>query len=363
MELKISKIWFVMILLTIMGSESVDCDCFGCFCDKRKIKNRTSQSHINDPFVYRTPRRIRVTRLLPFEQQVVNHYCPPGTIKCILQNKNLESLQNVSFPFSIRELFLVGNHIRTLSDVLFPNGLMGLSLMQNKIVIFDHETIDLSYLHSLQVLLLDHNRIKTLKNVQLPSNLRTLSLRDNQFQGIKLGGNVPRLHRLSRLDLGMNHMNILKGNVSLLIPSSVSVLKLDMNKIESVEHVFLPFTLQRLDLSNNPLGTLDVINVKELLASGIDIRMEHNKLLQRQVERDILQLPTHVWDQSKTNVTRQCQICCEQVESGEIMRLLPCFHQYHCKCVDHWLGRSGTCPQCRHRIEDVRLPDVTESDQ
>ncbi|KAI3965088.1 hypothetical protein MKX01_014019 [Papaver californicum] len=32
-----------------------------------------------------------------------------------------------------------------------------------------------------------------------------------------------------------------------------------------------------------------------------------------------------------------CNVCLEQVNVGEIVRSLPCFHQFHAICIDPWL--------------------------
>jgi hypothetical protein len=40
-----------------------------------------------------------------------------------------------------------------------------------------------------------------------------------------------------------------------------------------------------------------------------------------------------------------CSICTEDFETGENVRILPCKHIYHRRCIDPWLLRfSGTCP-------------------
>jgi Ring finger domain len=40
-----------------------------------------------------------------------------------------------------------------------------------------------------------------------------------------------------------------------------------------------------------------------------------------------------------------CSICTEDFETGENVRMLPCKHIYHRRCIDPWLLRfSGTCP-------------------
>lgn len=45
-----------------------------------------------------------------------------------------------------------------------------------------------------------------------------------------------------------------------------------------------------------------------------------------------------------------CSICLEQVNSGEIVRSLPCLHQFHATCIDPWLRQQGTCPVCKFRV-------------
>ncbi|CAD5166627.1 unnamed protein product [Musa acuminata subsp. malaccensis] len=45
-----------------------------------------------------------------------------------------------------------------------------------------------------------------------------------------------------------------------------------------------------------------------------------------------------------------CSVCLEQVNVGELVRSLPCLHQFHANCIDPWLRQQGTCPVCKHRV-------------
>lgn len=45
-----------------------------------------------------------------------------------------------------------------------------------------------------------------------------------------------------------------------------------------------------------------------------------------------------------------CSICLEQVNRGELVRSLPCLHQFHANCIDPWLRQQGTCPVCKFRV-------------
>ena len=42
-----------------------------------------------------------------------------------------------------------------------------------------------------------------------------------------------------------------------------------------------------------------------------------------------------------------CSICLEPFALGDQLRILPCAHNYHARCVDEWLAVSGVCPECR----------------
>lgn len=43
----------------------------------------------------------------------------------------------------------------------------------------------------------------------------------------------------------------------------------------------------------------------------------------------------------------ECSICMENYTDGEQLRVLPCDHRFHPKCVDEWLKRHYQCPLCR----------------
>lgn len=45
-----------------------------------------------------------------------------------------------------------------------------------------------------------------------------------------------------------------------------------------------------------------------------------------------------------------CSVCLEQVGVGELLRSLPCLHQFHVNCIDTWLRQQGTCPVCKYCV-------------
>ena len=46
-----------------------------------------------------------------------------------------------------------------------------------------------------------------------------------------------------------------------------------------------------------------------------------------------------------------CNICLENFEIGNILRILECNHEFHENCILTWLKKNNTCPVCRHELE------------
>ncbi|ELT96644.1 hypothetical protein CAPTEDRAFT_50226, partial [Capitella teleta] len=42
-----------------------------------------------------------------------------------------------------------------------------------------------------------------------------------------------------------------------------------------------------------------------------------------------------------------CVVCMCEFEQRQLLRVLPCSHEFHAKCVDKWLKSNRTCPICR----------------
>ncbi|XP_067936357.1 RING finger protein 44-like [Watersipora subatra] len=48
-----------------------------------------------------------------------------------------------------------------------------------------------------------------------------------------------------------------------------------------------------------------------------------------------------------TKEQTSCVVCMCDFESRQMLRVLPCSHEFHSKCVDKWLKSNRTCPICR----------------
>ena len=70
-----------------------------------------------------------------------------------------------------------------------------------------------------------------------------------------------------------------------------------------------------------------------------------------------------------TNVTKSterdsqdtCTICLTNFNSGDLMRVLQCFHKFHKSCIENWAKNDQSCPLCRLGINGkprTSPPDV-----
>lgn len=63
---------------------------------------------------------------------------------------------------------------------------------------------------------------------------------------------------------------------------------------------------------------------------------------------DIEQLPSYRYSSEGSDTEQTvCVVCMCDFECRQMVRVLPCAHEFHSKCVDKWLKSNRTCPICR----------------
>lgn len=48
-----------------------------------------------------------------------------------------------------------------------------------------------------------------------------------------------------------------------------------------------------------------------------------------------------------------CAVCIETYREADVVRVLPCRHQFHKGCIDQWLLEKRTCPMCKYSILEM----------
>lgn len=60
-----------------------------------------------------------------------------------------------------------------------------------------------------------------------------------------------------------------------------------------------------------------------------------------------------VFSSNPVHIGKECSICLETVDSIETLAVTNCIngaHVFHKECINNWLIRSSTCPNCRAQL-------------
>ncbi|KAK6297942.1 hypothetical protein J4Q44_G00309970 [Coregonus suidteri] len=127
---------------------------------------------------------------------------------------------------------------------------------------------------------------------------------------------------------------------------------------------FLPYFLSMLPVPPTAVGPAISLDL-----DVDDVEMENYEALLNLAERlgeakprgitkaDIEQLPSYRFNldnhQSEQTLCDVVILCFSDFECRQLLRVLPCNHEFHAKCVDKWLKTNRTCPICRADASEV----------
>ena len=76
-----------------------------------------------------------------------------------------------------------------------------------------------------------------------------------------------------------------------------------------------------------------------------NLRVVSLYLALREMRRNVL--VDRSFEAIHTGPPTPCLVCLEDIAPQDPIKLLPCTHEFHRKCISEWFQRKTTCPTCR----------------
>uniref|UniRef100_A0A1A9VZU0 RING-type domain-containing protein n=1 Tax=Glossina brevipalpis TaxID=37001 RepID=A0A1A9VZU0_9MUSC len=89
--------------------------------------------------------------------------------------------------------------------------------------------------------------------------------------------------------------------------------------------------------------------LNRILKKNRCLQRSFTELLEKLISERINMLPKYEYS-TKTNEGKEeacCTVCLNDFHLNEIIRKLPCNHDFHVDCIDKWLKSHHNCPNCR----------------
>lgn len=105
-------------------------------------------------------------------------------------------------------------------------------------------------------------------------------------------------------------------------------------------HLLLPFTI-----------VVGLCFVTMIIFSIVRCCRERRRQMRHRLPKRVLKKIPIVKFNHSIHLYETCAICLEDYEDGEKLRVLPCGHVYHTKCIDPWLTKNRrVCCICKRKV-------------
>jgi len=124
-------------------------------------------------------------------------------------------------------------------------------------------------------------------------------------------------------------------------PNLGFVVRITENTVFDINSYLLPFAIV--------VGVCFIIMLGIMIFKCVQDRRREQR--HRLPKSSLKKIPTKKFCAGDEVHYETCCICLDDYEIGDKLRVLPCDHAYHMKCIDPWLLKNKrVCPQCRKKV-------------
>ncbi|KAJ6218102.1 hypothetical protein RDWZM_009259 [Blomia tropicalis] len=122
----------------------------------------------------------------------------------------------------------------------------------------------------------------------------------------------------------------------------------------NLSYYLLPFAIV--------IGVCLLLTISFMIFQLIRCVQERRKAQRHRLSKKYLKkLPLQKFN--KGSYYETCAICLDDYVNGEKIRILPCNHAYHMKCIDPWLTKNRrVCPVCKAKVTLPGMPESSDSE-
>jgi len=136
---------------------------------------------------------------------------------------------------------------------------------------------------------------------------------------------------------------------------------LDEAKARTDEHGNIPNDLAiRIVVAHREVVTLsnDLYVSPELLLNGYG---DESGFTRQQI--NVYPVEKYAGSLCEMDEPEACSLCIKEFKEKQELRKLSCTHRFHKKCIDDWLTKLGTCPNCKIDLKAIQDPADADADQ